>query len=80
MKLHEVYNLEEASTSDIESGIQKFLDTELNGNVRIIKISDNTLEFEVSDGLMNKITSEMKRLGANITKIEAKHVVTFETE
>jgi len=79
MKLHEVYNLEEA-TSDIESGIQKFIDTELNGNVRIEKINDNTLEFEVSDELMNKITSEMKRLGANITKIEAKHLVTFETE
>ncbi len=78
MKLHEVYNLEQESTSDIESGIQKFIDTELNGNVRIEKISDNTLEFEVSDGLMNKITSEMKRLGANITKIEAKHLVTFE--
>ncbi len=84
MRFKEFYNqsskIQETSTPDIESGIQKFLDTELNGTVRIIKLDENKLEFEVADSIMNKIISEMKRLGANVTNVEAKHVVTFEVE
>jgi len=85
MRFKEFYNqsskVEEAvSTSDIESGIQKFLDTELDGTVRIIKLDENKLEFEVADSIMNKIIGEMKQLGANIIDVKGKHVVTFEVK
>ena len=84
MRFEELYNqpskIQEAPDSDIESSIQKFLDTELDGTVKIIKLDENKLEFEVADNIMSKIISEMKRLGANITDVEAEHVVTFEAK